>query len=144
MLSNETYSNISIGIAAAITTYSRIHMTQFKNNKDYNLYYTDTESIYIDRPLPKNYIGKDLEQMKFHFIEGTFLAPKVYRGLSLENGDIKSITKVKGFKDKLDYFDLKSLLNKDNSLQLNQTKWFKDLSKGNITLKDQVYTLIPT
>lgn len=49
MLSNETHSNISIGIASAITAYSRIHMTQFKNNSDYNLYYSDTDSIYIDK-----------------------------------------------------------------------------------------------
>jgi hypothetical protein len=49
--------NINIAIASAVTAYGRIHMSQFKDPKfmskyDYNLYYSDTDSIYIDRPLP--------------------------------------------------------------------------------------------
>jgi len=48
--------NVNIGIASAITAYARIHMSQFKNNK-YNLYYSDTDSIYLDGPLPKNFIS---------------------------------------------------------------------------------------
>jgi len=43
--------NVSIAIASAITAYARIHMSQFKNNSDYNLFYSDTDSIYIDKPL---------------------------------------------------------------------------------------------
>jgi len=43
--------NINIGIAAAVTAYARTHMSQFKNNSNYNLYYSDTDSIYIDSPL---------------------------------------------------------------------------------------------
>jgi hypothetical protein len=79
MLNNETYSNISIVIASAISAYARIHMTQFKNNPNYNLFYTDTDSIFIDKPLSDNLIGKDLGKMKleYNFIEGTFLSPKV-------------------------------------------------------------------
>lgn len=75
MLSNETYSNISIGIASAITAYARIHMSHFKNNRDYNLYYTDTDSIYIDKKLPNKYIDKALGLMKleYNFAEATFL-----------------------------------------------------------------------
>ena len=44
------YSNIAI--ASAITALARVHMSQFKNNKNYNLYYTDTDSAIIDQPLP--------------------------------------------------------------------------------------------
>jgi len=36
---------ISIGIASAVTAYSRVYMSKFKNNNNYNLYYTDTDSI---------------------------------------------------------------------------------------------------
>jgi hypothetical protein len=147
MLSNETHSNISIGIASAITAYARIHMTQFKNNNNYNLYYTDTDSIYIDKILSNNYISNDLGKMKleYNFNEATFLGPKVYGGLFFDNNNqLKAITKVKGYKNKIDYYDLKSLLNKDNFLKLDQTKWFKNISESNITLKNQEYTLIPT
>ena len=44
--------NVNIAIASAITAYARIHMSQFKNRDDFILYYSDTDSIYIDRPLP--------------------------------------------------------------------------------------------
>ena len=46
---SETH-NINIAIAAAITSYARIYMAQFKNSNDFKLYYSDTDSIYIDKP----------------------------------------------------------------------------------------------
>ena len=57
--------NVSIAIASAITAYARIHMTQFKNNPDFILYYSDTDSIYIDKPLPPEMVdSKSLGKMK--------------------------------------------------------------------------------
>jgi len=45
--------NVNIAIASAVTAYARIHMSQFKNNPLLpNLYYTDTDSLYFDGPLP--------------------------------------------------------------------------------------------
>lgn len=32
-------------------------MSQFKNNLNYNLYYSDTDSIYIDKPLPDHLVS---------------------------------------------------------------------------------------
>src|SRR5882762_1506344 len=119
-LYDDSNYNISIGIASAITALSRVFMTQFKNNEDYNLYYTDTDSIYIDKKLKKKYVGKDLGQLKLEniFKKATFLAPKVYGGM-LTSGEI---TKVKGFKNHVKYKQLKSLLSKNNSLLLDQEK----------------------
>lgn len=72
-------------------------------------------------------------------IEGTFIAPKVYGGI-FEDGS--SFTKVKGFKNNVDYKELKTLLNKDvKKLELTQEKWFRSIEEGNITLKDQIYSL---
>lgn len=39
-----TTMNVSIGIAAAITAYARIHMTEFLQDSSYNVYYTVTDS----------------------------------------------------------------------------------------------------
>jgi hypothetical protein len=50
--------NVSIGIAAAITAYARIHMTQFKNNPKIKLYYTD--SIYTDSDLDLSLIDQKI------------------------------------------------------------------------------------
>nr|YP_010384622.1 hypothetical protein NDC34_mgp04 [Russula rosea]UHA57021.1 hypothetical protein [Russula rosea] len=61
--------NVSISIALAITAYARIHMSQFKNNPNFNLYYSDTDSIYIDRALPEYLVNsKVLGKMKLEYI----------------------------------------------------------------------------
>ncbi len=140
-LYNDSNYNISIGIASAVTAYSRIFMSKFKNSKDYNLYYTDTDSIYIDKPLDSKFIGSDLGQFKLEniFKYGIFLAPKVYGGLLPANIDINpplEITKVKGFKNHVKFNQLKSLLNKNNSLKLEHEKWFRNIEEGNITVKN--------
>lgn len=61
--------NVSIAIASAITAYGRIHMTQFKNNPNFNLYYSDTDSAYVDKPLPKDMISSTvLGKMKLEHV----------------------------------------------------------------------------
>jgi uncharacterized protein YuzE len=90
--------NTSIAIASSITAYARIHMSQFKNNPDFILYYTDTDSAYINKPLPKHLVNsKTLGKMKLEKIinKAIFLAPNVYY---LETIDGKVIYKVKGLK----------------------------------------------
>lgn len=138
-------TNISIGIAAAISSYARIHMSQFKNSNDFNLYYSDTDSIIIDKPLPTDKVGKDIGLMKLEntLAEGVFIAPKVYGGIISDS--LTEFTKVKGFKDNIEYNDLKSLLDINNkSLELNQDKWFRSIENGSITIKNQLYTLRAT
>ena len=135
--------NISIGIAAAITAYARIHMSQFKNNSDFNLYYTDTDSIYIDKPLP-NYLvdSKELGKMKLEYIldKAIFLAPKVY---CLQTQDNELIYKVKGLKHDIELTmdDFENLLTKHSILEKIQTKWIKNISKSYLEVKDELYTL---
>jgi len=72
--------DVNIAIASFITSYSRNHMSYFKNNPNFNLYYSDTDSIVIDAPLPDFMIGKSLGQVKLeHKInKAVFIAPKVY------------------------------------------------------------------
>jgi hypothetical protein len=78
---NKSTHNVSIAIAAAITAYSRIHMSQFKNNPKINLYYTDTDSIYTDSDIDPDLIdNKELGKLKLETInkKAIFLTPKVY------------------------------------------------------------------
>jgi hypothetical protein len=78
---NETH-NVSIGVASAITAYARIHMSFFKNNPDFNLYYSDTDSAFVDKPLPDHLVdSKTLGKMKLEHVLNDailFLSPKVY------------------------------------------------------------------
>jgi DNA polymerase type B, organellar and viral len=110
----EDNSNISVGVAAAITAYARIHMSQFKNNPNIKLYYTDTDSIFTDSELDQFFIDdKVLGKLKLEYFckEAVFLGPKTYC-LKTNKG---LITKVKGLKntDNLTLQDFKDLLKKD-------------------------------
>jgi DNA polymerase elongation subunit (family B) len=99
-------------------------MSQFKNNLDFNLYYSDTDSIYIDKPLSKSMISSTiLGKMKLEYVldHAIFLAPKVYY-LETENGDV--IYKVKGLKHEIDLTlnEFESLLYKHSFIEKFQLK----------------------
>lgn len=140
-------SEVNVAIASAITSYARVHMSQFKNNPDFKLYYSDTDSIVINKPLPDNMIGSALGQVKLEHIinRAVFLAPKVY-GFITEDG--QEILKVKGLTkeviNKLTFNDLESLLIQDSSQEFTQEKWNKSVINGTITTSNQLYTLKTT
>jgi len=93
---NNSTHNVSIAIAAAITAYSRIHMSQFKNNPNINLYYSDTDSVFTDSDLDAFFIDdKILGKLKLETQnkKAIFLTPKVY---CLETIQGEFIHKVKG------------------------------------------------
>ena len=97
----------------------------------------------MDKPLDESVVGKHLGQMVLEkeYKEFVALALKVYGGI-LNNG--KEFTKIKGFKNSISFDNLKSLLEENKSLELNQTKWFRFIDKGSISIKSQIYTLVPT
>jgi hypothetical protein len=136
--------DINIAVASAITAYARVHMSVFKNNPEFNLYYSDTDSIVIDSPLPSKYIGSALGQVKLeHTInKAVFLAPKVY---GLVDVDGNEIIKIKGISHNLasefNISNLEQLLIKDSTKEFTQEKWFKKVIEGEITVADMVYTL---
>jgi len=145
---SETH-NVNIAIASAVSAYARIHMSPFKNNNTLgNLYYSDTDSAYFDKPLPDSMIDpKRLGALKLEgvYSKGIFLATKVYCLLDNNNNNIE--IKIKGVNKKaiidnninINLFE--SLLHKDYSFEIKQTKWFKSLTNSNITVKDQIYSL---
>src|SRR5882757_676034 len=134
--------NISIPISLVITAAARVHMSQFKNNLNYTLYYSDTDSNNINKPLPDNFIGKELGKMKLEhkFNKIIFLSSKVYGGITNEY----EIVKIKGVKNPVKFENLLPLLKKDNKLVINQDKWYKSISEGKIIIKDEIYTLMVT
>ena len=120
-------------------------MAEFKR-EGYNLYYTDTDSIYIPYELPKNLISdKILGKFKLEYIfkDIVFLAPKVYAGITINN---EYICKIKGYKNPnlIPFNDFKKLLNINEKLKIYHTKWFKSLSESKIILKNELYELSKT
>ena len=122
-ISRTTKFDNSISISRAVTAYSRVFRSNFKNRKDFNLYYSDTDSIFIDKELAvRNNLGEF--KLEYTLKEGLFLGPKVYGGITDSE---RYLCKVKGYKDsKLIPFEgLKSLLIKISILELKQNKWFR-------------------
>jgi hypothetical protein len=142
----ETYHGMdtNIAIASAITAYARVHMSQFKNNPNYKLYYSDTDCAVLNTLLPAELVGPGLGQMKLEHIitKGIFLAPKVY-ALITDQGE--QIIKAKGLtKDviqDINIADFEFLLSKDSSKLLKQSKLSKSLYNSDIELINTIYTL---
>jgi hypothetical protein len=116
--------NVNIAIASAITAYARIHMSQFKNNPDFNLFYTDTDSIYIDKQLSEDLVSNtELGKMKLEnkLKKSIFISPKVY---CLQTENNKIIYKVKGLSHdvELTMSDFEDLLIKNTLIKKLQTK----------------------
>jgi hypothetical protein len=144
---NKETHNVNIAIAAAVTAYARIHMSQFKNNPSFpNLYYTDTDSAYFDGPLPDYFISNTiLGALKLEGIydNAVFLAPKVY-ALKINKGEIikiKGLNKEAIINNNITLESLEALLSKDSNIQINQNKWFRHLDKGTISILEQTYDL---
>lgn len=71
----------NVAIAAAITSYARIHMMDLKLNHD--VLYSDTDSIFTTHPIPNHLIGPELGQLKDEMAgvvidRAYFLGPKQY------------------------------------------------------------------
>jgi hypothetical protein len=143
-LDYDRLSNVSVALAASVTAYARVYMSQFKNSDKYTLYYSDTDSIDIDKPLDSTLVGAELGMMKLEHIfeEATYLAPKVYGGIVKEDKFPEhELIKVKGLKNPISFQELKFLSNKDSKLEIGQEKWYRSISKGEITIKEEIYSL---
>jgi len=121
-------------------------MSDYKNNPLFKLYYSDTDSIIIDIDLEtinKDIIGSKLSEWKLEtiYLKALFLALKVYCGITNLS---YSIFKVKGInikKSPITFEQLKSLIKKGERLELPNEKWYRNLGKGTIEIKQEVYKL---
>ena len=106
-LDSNKYNDINLGslktykaslpLASEIVARSRVDMSLkilYCINSGITIYYMDTDSLIVDRPLPDWMVtNNELGKLKLeHFVkEGVFLAPKVY---ALKTDDGKEIIKV--------------------------------------------------
>nr|QWO71392.1 DNA polymerase [Arthromyces claviformis] len=139
---NYKNKNISVVVSSVVTASARIHMSQFKTNNSYTLYYTDTDSIDIDGELDSKFIGNELGQMKLEhtFNDAVFLSPKMYGGIT----DSYEYLRIRGLKNPLKFNELKGLLTKGTKLESKQEKWYSDISNGKFNIKDEIFTLMVT
>jgi hypothetical protein len=72
-----------VGIASAVTSYARIEMMELKMlliKLGIKLYYTDTDSIFVDKELPDYLIGNNLGQLKDE-LNGKFIKKAYFLGI---------------------------------------------------------------
>lgn len=136
--------DVNIAIASAITGGARMWMSLIKNNPDFNLFYSDTDSAVIDAPLPGFMVGSALGQFKLEYVtkKAVFIAPKVYALITEEDSEI---VKVKGLTantvSTLNFDNIESLLHKDSTRELSQSKYLKKVIEGDISITDVAYSL---
>ena len=130
-------SSVNISIASSITSYSRIIMAKYLGDHSIKIWMTDTDSLVTDSELESS---NKLGDFKLEKVckEMTFIAPKVYGGIDINDNEF---TKVKGYKNNLPYSELKSLLNLDNVIKLEHSKFNKNIIDGNIKVINELYTL---
>lgn len=136
----------NVAIAAAVTSYARIEMIKLKIlclKLGIKILYTDTDSLFTDKPLPIELIGKELGQLKDELNgliikEGYFLGIKKYGYYYYnENGNkiVKSV--FSGVERNSLNFDELTKLSKGEILIKNiDNRFYKSLHTFNITIMD--------
>ena len=142
--SNTRNVNSNVAIASFVTAYARILMSKFMNLNHIKLFYTDTDSVFTDKPLDKTLVdSKKLGYLKLEDKYKFFcsIGPKNWIGV-FDNNHISC--KLKGSKVKINYLDFLSLLSEGNTKTLNHVKWFKDFTNSCIIMKDTPHILKST
>jgi len=79
-LNKNDFINRNVSISAMITSKAAIFMDQFINIENNECYYTDTDSVILEKPLLDSAIGKDIGKFKFiaKIKRAYFISPKFY------------------------------------------------------------------
>jgi hypothetical protein len=132
----ETFDDVSIAIVSAVTSYARMHISKVKldilKRGGGIIYYTDTDSIVTNTPLPSNITGEELGLFKLeHLInKGYFISSKTYCLIT----DNSSVIKAKGVNKPLTeaYF---IELYKGDSIKTERSESNRNYSEGYVNIK---------
>ena len=135
------FASSNVAIASFVTAYARIHMSKFFNQPGLSVYYTDTDSIFTNKPLSDEFV--DSKKLGFMKLEDKFcmfisIGAKNWLGVT-DNGFV--VCKMKGSKIKINYLDFLSLLPINSTKTVNQHKWFRSFINSNIIIKDTPFTI---
>jgi hypothetical protein len=136
---NLTSVNTNVSIASAITSYARIEMMQYK--LDYDVFYSDTDSIFTTDKLPDNLIGSELGMMKDELEgcvikEGYFLGIKQYGYRIVDKSwNSKEFSVFAGVKrNTLSFKDIIDLHSGKEVVVTNESRFYKSLTTLSISI----------
>lgn len=132
----------SVVITLYINSYGRVKLNNLllkSQESQTQIYYCDTDSLVVDKPLPSKYIGSKLGQLKLEYNvkEGIFITNKIYC-LELIDGTLKKAQR-----------GTNSILNKEayieiyKGLEYNTTRSITtgSLTSGNVLIHDSNITI---
>jgi DNA polymerase type B, organellar and viral len=137
-----------VGIAAAVTSYARIEMIELKMlliKLGINLYYTDTDSIFVDKELPNYLVGKELGQLKDELNGGIikkayFLGIKKYGYLDSDDKTHSIFSGVE--RNSLTWNEIEQIAKGFTLVKTSPIRFFKKFDNLNIVIKNQLKTSI--
>ena len=138
---SKTHASSNVAIASFVTAYARIHMSHFFNVKGLTIFYSDTDSLFTDQPLPESLIdSKKMGLMKLEAVFDRFISLGAKNWIGVDS--LGNVTcKMKGSKVKLTYLDFLLLLQLDSNFVINQNKWYKSFKESNVIIKDTPFTI---
>ena len=139
----------NVAIAAAITSYARIHMMHIKALPNIEVYYTDTDSFFLTGNIPENLLSnselglfknelqyKENGILKEHKIVKAYFFDKKFYAYKLDNGKHKTV--ISGVPKNFLNWDQIELLAKGEQLELDlNTFFFKYLTNLSIAIKSK-------
>ena len=133
----------AVHIAAAISSYARIIINEYKNIPGNPCIMSDTDSAVLPCPLPDHLVGKELGQMKLECIikKGIFIKKKFYYILTSDNQEIIKSSGIDS--SKLDYNSFVRLL-KGETITIDRTTFnldWKELSINVVSSKIKIQGL---
>ena len=98
---SKTHASSNVAIASFVTAYARIHMSHFFNVKGLTIFYSDTDSLFTDQPLPESLIdSKKMGLMKLEAVFDRFISLGAKNWIGVDS--LGNVTcKMKGSKVKL-------------------------------------------
>jgi len=141
----------NVAIAAAVTAYAQIEMIKYKTLPGYEVYYSDTDSIFLNKPLPNKMVGKELGLMKNELIQLNtnsidktyFLGNKKY-GYRFTNKDNQIIDKsiFSGAKrDSLTFEEIEKISKGYTITKTYPNIFMRNFQKMQIAIKDRKISL---
>jgi hypothetical protein len=137
----------NVSIASAITSYARIEMMQYKLN--YDVLYSDTDSIFTSDKLPDHLIGGELGMMKDELEgdiirEGYFFGIKQYGYLVIDKSCHSKVTTVfAGVKrNSLTWRDILNLAKGDGVNVKNDVRFYKSFDTLSISIRESMSNLV--
>jgi DNA polymerase type B, organellar and viral len=133
-----------VGIAAAVTSYARIEMIELKMlliKLGIKLYYTDTDSFFVDKELPSYLIGTDLGQLKDE-LNGNIIKKAYFLGIK-KYGYIDNNEKIHSTfsgieRNSLTWNEIEQIAKGFTIIKETSIRFYKNFNTLNINIKNSL------